>query len=104
MVLVGIYQVNKDYIIENYCINKEKPEMKCNGKCHMKKMLSKTKESEQESFPAGTINFKSVSYILPQINKEVLFKNKPSISSNTKYRELLRNTHYFIDIFHPPKV
>lgn len=33
------YEVNIDYIIENYCINKDKPKLQCNGKCHLAKQL-----------------------------------------------------------------
>lgn len=41
--LVGIYfQLNKQYIQENLCINKdlsELPELNCKGKCHLRKMI-----------------------------------------------------------------
>ena len=29
-----------DYIIAKYCVNKDKPEMHCNGKCHLMKQLA----------------------------------------------------------------
>lgn len=34
---VTYYVCNIDEIIEKYCINKETPELKCNGKCHLAK-------------------------------------------------------------------
>lgn len=34
------YQLNIDYIIETYCVNTDKPEMQCNGKCHLAKQLT----------------------------------------------------------------
>lgn len=33
------YQLNIEYIIDTYCVNKEKPELQCNGKCHLTKQL-----------------------------------------------------------------
>ena len=33
------YQLNIDYIIETYCVNKDKPVLQCNGKCHLSKQL-----------------------------------------------------------------
>ncbi|OEK09747.1 hypothetical protein A8C32_13475 [Flavivirga aquatica] len=36
---VAYYELNIDYIIENYCVNKEKPELQCNGKCHLATQL-----------------------------------------------------------------
>ena len=31
--IVTWYEVNKDYIAKNLCINRNKPELKCCGKC-----------------------------------------------------------------------
>ena len=36
------YLINKDYIAKNLCINKDKPQSCCKGKCHMVKQLQKT--------------------------------------------------------------
>lgn len=33
------YGLNINYIIEKYCVNKDKPELHCNGKCHLAKQL-----------------------------------------------------------------
>lgn len=38
---IGYYELNIDYIIKNYCVNKDKPEMHCNGKCYLNKQLNK---------------------------------------------------------------
>ena len=40
------YVVNYEYITKVLCVNKAKPKMKCNGKCHLMKELAKTSESE----------------------------------------------------------
>lgn len=37
---VAYFQLNLDYIIETYCVNKEKPELQCNGKCHLVNQLT----------------------------------------------------------------
>ncbi len=37
---VAYFELNIDYIVEKYCVNKDKPVMKCNGKCHLSKKLS----------------------------------------------------------------
>jgi hypothetical protein len=34
------YAINYDYISKVLCINKDKPELKCNGKCHLMKELA----------------------------------------------------------------
>ncbi|NRD20475.1 hypothetical protein HNV08_10490 [Winogradskyella eckloniae] len=42
------YQLNIDYIIETYCINKDQPELQCNGKCHLAKQLSAVDNTDDE--------------------------------------------------------
>lgn len=37
---VAYFELNIDYIIETYCVNKEEPELKCNGKCHLTNQLA----------------------------------------------------------------
>lgn len=40
------YQINKEYIIAKLCENKDKPELKCHGKCHLKKKLDQSDTSD----------------------------------------------------------
>lgn len=40
------YIVNYEYISKVLCVNKAKPKMKCNGKCHLMKELAKASENE----------------------------------------------------------
>ena len=37
---ISYYELNIDYIINTYCVNTDKPELKCNGKCHLKTQLN----------------------------------------------------------------
>lgn len=47
IVLVN-YAINKDYVAKVLCVNKNKPQMHCNGKCHLKKQL-KTEDKKEQS-------------------------------------------------------
>ncbi len=40
------YAVNYHYYAEEVCINKDKPEMHCNGQCHLKKEIKKIYDEE----------------------------------------------------------
>jgi len=40
------YVTNKTYIVEQLCENKDKPELKCDGKCHLRKVLAIQTEAE----------------------------------------------------------
>jgi len=52
------YIINYNYIKTVLCVNKDKPEMHCNGQCHLKMMIKKeTQEENQNSkFPKIEIN------------------------------------------------
>jgi hypothetical protein len=41
------YAVNYEYISKVLCVNKAKPMMHCNGKCHLMKELAKASETEK---------------------------------------------------------
>lgn len=58
------YIINQDYIAEFLCINKDKPELQCNGKCHLVKQIEKQQQQEPfsslsislENYPIGFVN------------------------------------------------
>jgi len=45
------YVINYDYIANTLCVNKAKPQMHCNGKCHLMKELAKASETEKPTSP-----------------------------------------------------
>lgn len=48
-VVVGLFNLNKEYISKSLCENRNKPSKKCNGKCYLKKQLKKVQDTEQGS-------------------------------------------------------
>lgn len=48
IILMG-YTLNKDYIARVLCVNRDKPQLGCQGKCHLKKQLKKAQETEQKT-------------------------------------------------------
>ncbi|WP_057937548.1 hypothetical protein [Algoriphagus resistens] len=45
-VIQGSYELNKAYIIDNFCINKDKPMMNCDGKCYLAEQMRAQKEKQ----------------------------------------------------------
>ena len=43
--IVVWYESNKTQIAAEFCVNKDNPDMECNGQCHMKKQLNKVEVS-----------------------------------------------------------
>lgn len=52
------YYLDKSDFIENLCVNKDKPEMHCDGKCHLKKVAEKSTKNDKEPFKG--ITFKEI--------------------------------------------
>lgn len=53
------YHFNNKVFTENYCVNKDKPELKCNGKCELAKLAKAAEKQEQnnKNISDSEINF-----------------------------------------------
>ncbi len=103
------YLVNYDYISTVLCENKAKPELKCNGKCHLMKELAKASDIE----PLGekpTNSDKKIRYSqkiellfcneVTEISfRQIYFHTKTSIGDN--YANLYFHS-VSCSVFHPP--
>jgi hypothetical protein len=49
------YYVNQDFFAKVLCINKDKPEMACNGKCILMQRLKQVSPNSAEQTPANPI-------------------------------------------------
>ena len=47
--LFAWYNINKQAITEQLCVNKDKPELHCEGKCYLGKQLKKAEEGERRT-------------------------------------------------------
>ena len=101
------YVVNYDYISKVLCENKAKPELKCNGKCHLMKELAKASEDEKPINSDKKTNFTQEIELLfcnevTEINfRQIYFHNKTSIGDN--YANLYFHT-VSCSVFHPPTI
>ena len=95
------YVVNQDYIIENFCVNKAEPELKCDGKCHLKKQIDEDTENHSENPQERTETAPLVLACNDII--ELTPKTKNSIAQgDSRYSE----APYFVSltgVFHPPQ-
>jgi hypothetical protein len=101
LVIVINYAINKEYIAKNLCINRDKPESCCEGKCELKKNLDEAEKKEN-----GPIN-------LPKDKTEVLFFSDLDNSVFELFPILLTVNDNFqsgnlkavsFSVFHPPPV
>ncbi len=95
------YFLNQDYIAEFLCINKDKPELECNGNCYLIKEVEKQQENQPfaslkvslENYPIGFVNILQIKpverFVSSTKNNVLLYKN-------------LYRFNYQYSEFHPP--
>ena len=106
-IIFADYELRKDFIIKNYCVNKNRPEMHCDGKCYLAKQLKKAEQEDQKqatgNFISKLLSFESdfktnlFANFFPK--KAYQFKEKPNFSLTETYSKI----HTF-SFFHPPQV
>lgn len=97
------YAFDYDYISKVLCVNKEKPQMKCNGKCHLMKELAKNAETEKPASEKKN-NFKDVENLVPPTVSTTTFQPKikaENLLVNSAYTNLYKSV-FELTIFHPP--
>lgn len=80
------YVINYEYISTVLCENKDKPELKCCGKCHLKKELAKASEAEKPINSDKKDNSKQEVEVLffqsikSLVLEQIYFQNKTSLT------------------------
>lgn len=97
------YIVNYDYISKVLCVNKDKPMLHCNGKCHLMKELAKASENEK---PISDKKIATQEFEVLFIKKIESFVIKPLFYRNTtKIIDNYSNFYSHLNscsVFHPP--
>ena len=99
---VSWFEINQAAIINAFCINKEKPELECDGKCYLKKEL-KSVEKDQESAGKSTVNAEQHIFLQPDSIRQII--SFPSIPKTGK--ALIRNLYFYIfseSLLRPPQL
>jgi len=98
------YEINKKYIAEVLCKNKDRPEMHCNGKCYLKKQLKKANDIPENEPLSNTsvVNIRELITLLYERNP-IRLKQKDIVKTIVPY---IINYHFLFEnrIFHPPKL
>jgi len=100
--IVNFY-MNQNEIIEEFCENKAKPELNCNGNCHLSKELNK----QVDNVSCQEKNQLSLSVFLPNAYNDIygIELKHPEFKKN--YNWYYKNDYYYLlldTILHPPQV
>lgn len=99
--IVAEYQLNKDYIAKNLCVNKSRPKMHCNGRCHMMKKFKQEEKQEQDNPERKAEN--KFELICAAFHTDAI--TPAVIISAIQYPVLQERicTDYAASLFHPPQ-
>lgn len=97
------FAFNRNFIVEFLCVNLDRPEMNCKGKCYLKKSIKKNREKENnvpnsnKDKKQNLIIFSTDLFKFHKVYKLVAKKNYCSTDIN------VYGSSYVNDVFHPPK-
>lgn len=103
--VMALFAIEKDYIAKNLCENRDKPEMKCCGKCYLKKQLNKVTGNDDSKENTDRIKVEkqeTVFYVLPVYRAIVLAKILLLPKVLLCYNKGLSDRLPVQKIFHPP--
>jgi hypothetical protein len=102
------WKINQTYLTEKYCINKDQPELKCNGNCYLAKQLKKyesdvTALNDKTSKKQAVIKDTSFDLLCEKVEYELIafdFSNQ----INTNHFDYKNNYSFLesVDFFQPP--
>ncbi|WP_146260502.1 hypothetical protein [Algoriphagus chordae] len=96
------FTMNQKYIIDNFCINTDKPMMNCDGKCYLATKL-KEEQERQENTPALTFNQDFGVYIS---NTTLSYQHPSNFTELIAHESFYKNEFgqtISTEIDHPPK-
>lgn len=75
---MSYYILDSENFVELFCVNKDKPELKCNGKCELAKMLQQEKSTPDYPINTELIKSETVLFLcsLDQLNFPISSANE----------------------------
>lgn len=93
------YYINQDYFAKVLCVNKDKPQLHCNGQCHLNAELEKDKKDQTPFSPVKVIN---KIQLFSENTEELCFISSSLLTEPiTYYNSPLLDKHTPV-VFHPP--
>ncbi len=99
------FELRRDYIVKNFCINKNRPQLNCDGKCYLAKRIAAAQEKEQQEAERNFV-YQLCETIAEPIRPFLSFFCEPPGEVNEhisfSYASGLNGTLLISGIFHPP--
>jgi len=103
LLIIGTFYANREYITTHFCVNKDKPQMKCGGRCYLHKEL---KENDKKSGNAliHPEKFQEFVFIIPSKFNFPASSLLPSEKAYTLMKANQYSYSFVPDCFRPPAI
>lgn len=106
VIIYGCYELNKEYITKNYCVNIDEPALMCSGKCYVNGIIAESSAEDGAPHPLPAVD---------DLRPIILFFHEGfccSVSIAVRNGRLLpalltedlRHRLYSASVFKPPRV
>lgn len=94
------FEMNQKYIAAELCVNKDKPQLHCNGKCYLMKKLKQAEDKEQkQERQSQKVQIQDALIVKPLVFKQYSFAEIHfHVPFSTGMPQSILNS-----IFHPPQ-
>ncbi len=98
------FRLNQESIAKNICVQRNKPNNQCKGKCHLKKQLKNSENKDQNQLP----NLSNQSLVSDYIVQPLDFHLKLINIQNHSANPIVQDEHFIpkaciLGIFRPPR-
>ncbi|MBI3234762.1 MAG: hypothetical protein HYZ42_12125 [Bacteroidetes bacterium] len=103
------WKVNQARIINEYCVNKNKPELECGGCCHLKKQLDKIEDensqdvSKPQELPKPKVG-EVESFVSHSSRFDIFYCFEHGCTFELKHEYNLYSCDYNETCFNPPEI
>ncbi len=103
--IIAWYEINKDYIAKNLCENRDKPQLKCCGKCVLKRQLQKADENNTDTkqLPGSKSEKESIPVFIA--SAQITYGEFISVKEASVYCDYYHSSTGYdplVSVFHPP--
>ena len=97
------WKINQEYIAKTSCVNRNKPQLECNGKCQLQKRLKEldSQTNSKETLPIQKLKLLEFENFVSNTSFKLEEPYSMVFDFNTEFISLYK--FYFIEFcFHPP--
>jgi len=103
--IVLSFKLNREYIASTFCVNRDKPELLCSGKCFLNQQLKADEEQDKKTVPQKAAKNQETGYVLENTSACAFLLTTPAalLHNTLPFFQSPHHTHPCLDgVFHPP--